>query len=473
MSSLSALNSLLGSSSSSSSIDLSAILEAATGASSEGLDVNAAVSSAVSAAEAPEDTWESQQSMLQSQSTALTQLQSDASNLDNDLLSLNSLTGSLSSTTVTSSNSSVVTGSTSANATPGNHVVVVNSLATTDSWTSASVASSSTDVPAGSFTITTNGGSSATITTDGTQTLSDVASQINSDNLGVTANVVTDATGSRLSISASTSGSAADFTVATNSGTGFGFAHAVTGANAALTVDGISISSASNTVTGAVPGLTLNLLSANAGSEVSLSVAPNTSQAASTITQFVSDYNTLISALNTQFSDGGSGQGVVADDPTVRNLQADLLGSLSYTSTPASGTTTTVSSLASLGISVNNDGTLSLNNATLNSTLQNNYGDVQNFFQGTALNGFASSLDQQLSSFISPADGAFTVDLQSLSTQYDTLEDDIQNFETNIISPLQTQLQSEFSSAEIALQQLPNQIKDVDAELGLNNSSSN
>lgn len=468
MSSISALNSLLSSASSASAIDLSALLEAATGASSEGLDVNAAVSSAVTAAQAPEQAWESQQSILQSQSTALTQIQTDSTNLDNDMQSLNSLTGPLSARTVTSSNSSIVSGSAASGSTVGNHVVVVNSLASTDSWSSSALASGSTALPAGSFTITSASGSSTTITTDGSQTLTDVASEINSDNLGVTANVITDATGSRLAIVANSSGSASNFTVSSSGS--LAFTQPVTGANASLTVDGIAISSASNTVTGVVPGLTLNLLSASTA-EVSLGVAPDTSSASTAINQFVNDYNSLIGDLNTQFTDTGSGEGVLASDPTVRSLQSDLLQSLGYTFVPSSGTTT-VSNLSSLGITVNNDGTLSVDSATLNSALQNNYSDVQNFFQGAALNGFANSLDQQLTSFISPADGAFTVDLQSISTEYSGLQDDINNFETNYIAPLQTQLQSSFSQAEIQLQQLPTEMKQIDEELGQNSSGS-
>ena len=88
MSSVSALNSLLSSSSSSntSGIDLSALLEAATGASSEGIDVNAAVNAAITAAEAPEQAWQSQQTDLQNQGTALSALQTDATNLDLSLI---------------------------------------------------------------------------------------------------------------------------------------------------------------------------------------------------------------------------------------------------------------------------------------------------------------------------------------------------------------------------------------------------
>ena len=98
---------------------------------------------------------------------------------------------------------------------------------------------------------------------------------------------------------------------------------------------------------------------------------------------------------------------------------------------------------------------------------------MQGFFQGPSLNGFAGSLNTALTGFVEPADGAFTVDLQSLSTEYTADQTDISNFQNNIIAPLKVQLQAEFSQAEIALQQLPGELKDVDAELGLNNSSSN
>jgi len=81
-------------------------------------------------------------------------------------------------------------------------------------------------------------------------------------------------------------------------------------------------------------------------------------------------------------------------------------------------------------------------------------------------------VDQMLTSFVNPTDGAFTVDLQSMTTEYSGLQTDITNFQNNVITPLKAQLQTEYSNAEIALQQLPGEIKDVDAELGLDTSSS-
>jgi flagellar hook-associated protein 2 len=473
MSSVSALDSLLSGSNSADAIDLSQILQAATGASTPGIDVTSAVNAAVTAAEAPENVWESQETTLANQTSALTQVQSDTTSLDNDMQTLNSLTGPLSSVTATSSNSSVLTASAASGSSTGDYAVVVNSVASTASFASTAVASATTDLPAESITITPSGGSATTITTgSGVDTLTDLENAINGDDLGVTASIVTDATGSRLAIVSNTSGSAGSFTVSSSGGS-FGFTAGATGSDASLTVNGISISSASNTVTGAIPGVTLNLLSASPSAQVSLSLAPNTSAVSTAINQFVNDYNTLIGDLNTEFADtSGSGQGVLAQDPTVQTLQSDLLGSLDYTATTGTGSSAVVTSLASLGISVNTDGTLAVNSTTLNSALQNNFSQVQNFFQGTALNGFANSLDQQLTSFISPGDGAFTVDLQSISSENTTLQSDVTNFQNNIIVPLQAQLTSEFSAAEIALQQLPNEIKDVDAELGINNSSS-
>jgi flagellar hook-associated protein 2 len=154
----------------------------------------------------------------------------------------------------------------------------------------------------------------------------------------------------------------------------------------------------------------------------------------------------------------------------VRNLQSDVLGALGYTYSPTSGSTT-VPNLTSLGISVGDDGTLTVDSGTLQSTLQSNFSDVQNFFQGTALNGFANSLDQELTSFISPSDGAFTLDLQSINSEITDLQNNVTNFETNYITPLQTQLQSDYSQAEILLQELPSEMQQINEELGLNNSS--
>jgi flagellar hook-associated protein 2 len=121
---------------------------------------------------------------------------------------------------------------------------------------------------------------------------------------------------------------------------------------------------------------------------------------------------------------------------------------------------------------VGDDGKLTVDSGTLESALQSNFSDVQNFFQGTALNGFANSFDQQLTSFISPSDGAFTVDLQSINSEITDLQNNVTNYETNYITPLKTQLTNDYSEAETLLQELPSEKAEINEELGLNTSSS-
>jgi flagellar hook-associated protein 2 len=470
----SVISSVLGSTNTSNETDLSAILQAAMGASTPGIDVSAAVSAAVKAAQAPEDTWEAQITALATQTSDLTAFQAAATSLDNDMKALSSLTGTLASTTVASSNSGALSASTTSGAAEGNTEVVINNLALTASYSSAAVANATTALAAGSITITNGSGTATTISTgSGTSgdTLSDLESAINSAGIGVTASIITDASGAQLALVSNTSGSAGNFTVSSTA-SGFGFTAGATGTNASLTVNGIAISSATNTVTGVIPGVTLNLLSTGSST---LSVEPDTAAVSTAINQFVSDYNTLIGYVNTEYTDTpGTGEGSLAEDPTISTLQSDLLQSMDYTAAPATGeTATTMPNLSSMGITVNSDGTLAVDTTTLDSALQNNYSDVVNFFQGNGTTtGFANAMNTQLTNFISPADGAFTVDLQSISSQTAALNTDITNYQTNVIVPLQAQLTTEYNNAEIALQELPNEIKDVDTELGLNNTSS-
>jgi flagellar hook-associated protein 2 len=327
----------------------------------------------------------------------------------------------------------------------------------------------SPDIPPGdtlgtnSFTLT-SGGITTTVSTTSGETYATLASNINAMNLGVTATAGTDANGTNLSI-VSTNGTT-PFTISEPS---FGFTQSATGADASLTVDGVPIKSASNTVTGAINGVTLTLSTAAPGMPVNLVVASNAAQVSTAINQFVSDYNTAIGLVNSQFTiaSGSTSEGVLSSDPTVVSLQSTLEQALNYAATPAAGTTTSVVTLNDLGITQGSDGTLTVNSATLNDALVNNPGDVQNFFAGASLNGFANSMNNVLNNFTNPADGAFTVDLRGISATNTDLTQQISDFETNFIANQQTILTATYSSAEIALQQLPTEMAQIQAELGI------
>jgi flagellar hook-associated protein 2 len=308
-----------------------------------------------------------------------------------------------------------------------------------------------------------------TVSTTSGENYATLASNINSMNLGVTATAGSDANGTNLSIG-STDGTT-PFTISEPS---FGFTQSAAGANASLTVDGVPVSSASNTVTGAIGGVSLSLSAAAPGVPVTLAVTSNVSQVSTAINQFVSDYNTAIGLVNAQFTiaSGANAEGVLASDSTIVNLQSALEGSLNYSAAPATGTTTTVSTLNDLGITVGSDGTLSVDSATLTNALTNSANDVQNFFEGSALNGFANSVNNALTGFTQPANGAFTVDLSGFKASYTDLTTEINNFETNYIASQQTRLTAMYSAAEIALQQLPAQLAQIQAELGVTPSKS-
>ena len=258
---------------------LNSVLSALGG--TTGIDVTSAVNTILYADRAPERAWQAQQTTLSNQTSALNQLQTESSNLSNDLSTLQDPTGVLSSALATSTNSSLLTASAVPGTPSSGHLITIDNLAVTGSWYSAAQTSSSSTLPDGSFQITVGSGSPTTITVgSGNDTLEELAASINNQSLGVTANVVTDSSGARLSLVADNSGAAADFTITNSS---VAFTRANTGTDAALKVDGVPITSASNTVTGALSGVTLNLQGASAGTEIGLQIGPDTASISSAI----------------------------------------------------------------------------------------------------------------------------------------------------------------------------------------------
>jgi len=444
---------------STSGINLSSVLSA-LGSSSSGIDVVSSVAQAIAALSAPEQQWQAEQQALQTQTGAINQIQTDVSSLENSLNAMGDPLGALTSMIATSSDTNVVNASAAAGTPSGSHVVVVNNIASTASSYSNSVASSSTTLPAGGFTIKVGSGPATQITIgSGVNTLDQLASSINSQNLGVTASVVNDSTGSRLAIVSTASGAANGFTI--TGATGLTFTQASAGQDASLTVDGIPIDSASNTITGAVNGLTLNLVGAAPGGQINVTISPDATSAEKAIATFVGAYNTAIGDVNTQYSVSATNQeGPLSGDSAVRMLQDALLSAAGY-----SGGGNGVSALADLGISMNNDGTLTLDTTKLGNAVQNNFAAVQKFMQGTSSNGFVNNLNNQLGALTDPTTGAFTVDLQSISAENKDLQTQINDFQAYLATQ-KTLLTAEYSQADITLQQLPQLQSQINAELG-------
>ncbi len=326
-----------------------------------GFNVSSTVAEIVGNLQNVETPWKNQLASLESQDTAISSLGTLFSNLSNDMSALTDFQGVLAQKEGSSSNTGVLElTAASSSATAGTHTVVVNNLAQTSSGYLDSVTKAS-DTLAGSMTIKLGNGTTENIvigaatnppatntiyTGSGVNTLSGIASAINSANLGLTANVLADSTGSRLSLVSGTSGATGQLTVtsaltdpnnvtSTNSTGTLGYNVGVTGKDASLTIDGAPLTSASNTVANLIPGVTFQLLapspveSGTTLQPVQVVIANDNSGVESTVNQFVTDYNSLVSAINTQEGHDSSGNAEsLFGSPTLSLLQQQLLGSL-------------------------------------------------------------------------------------------------------------------------------------------------
>ena len=440
--------------------------------SGQGIDVASTVSQLASAARAPETDWQSQQTTILQQQSNLNQLNTELSALLDKITTLNDSSGVLSSATTTSSNSSVVTATAVAGTSAQSHLVVVSNLAATASFYSAAQSSSSTQLGSGSFSITVGTGSTAqTQSFDVTnKTLAQVAQDINNaTSLGLNATVIHDSSGYRLAIVADNSGAASDFAV-TNDHSGLGLTRGSTGKDAVAIIDGVPVSSANNTISGAISGVTFNLGQPSA-TEVQVTVAPDQSAAVQAVTDFVNAYNTLITDLNSQFtvsvdSTGtGTNTNALETDSSARAVQQELLTLVSHSY--GSGA---YSTLTALGVSMNDDGTLSIDSTKLNSVAKTNLTDIVNFFQSNG--SFGTTLTTELSKMTDVNKGVFNVDLNSLQSNYQSLQNQIDDLELYVASR-QQQWTTEYNRLNVALLMWPLQQQEMDALFGTGSYSSN
>ncbi len=418
----------------------------------QGINVQQFVQYAVADQQANITALQTQQTTLGSQTGELSTISRDLSNLDDAVFALSNPLGALNGEAASSSNSSVVSATASGSATPGSHSITVNSLATTSSYYTNALSSSNSTISPGSFQIQVGSNSPVTVTVNSSDnTLSQLAASINNQNIGVTASVIQDANGYRLALVSNSSGAPGDITVSSNTGTGLNFTKAVTGTNASLVVDGIPISSASNTVSNVINGVTLNLGSAAPNTSVAVNVSPDTSQATTAINNFVSAWNTVITEINNQFkvASDGSGGGALEADNTLQQAQSMLLSAISYSVSGNNG----MVNLASIGVNMNDDGTLTVDNGALSSALASNFSAVQNLMQN-ATGGFAQNLDSVIQTINAPNTGILSLDSQSITNTSQGLTQQISDLQAALATQ-EANLTTVYSQVNATLQELP------------------
>jgi flagellar hook-associated protein 2 len=337
-------------------------------------------------------------------------------------LSTLSRSGNL-ATQPTSSNTGIVTVSRLAGATLTdlNARIEVRQLAASQTASSTPIASKASPIGQGTLTLTfgtaTIESGSMTAFTPGSGTpvditigannpsLEGVAAAINAAKAGVTASILTDSAGSRLVVKGA-SGEARAFTLtatetpgeeglaALNIGIGAtGTMIGSAAADAIVAIDGVPLKRDSNTIIDLVPGVKLDLVSAQIGVPVNIGKALPTSALMQAVSDFVDTYNELFAALN---KDLDPVSGALRQDLAAKTLKRQLQ---QLTLTPLSaGAAEAPTTLSQIGIRTNRDGSMALDNTALSLALINSPEAVERMFappngSGATNNGLSAALD--------------------------------------------------------------------------------
>ena len=407
-----------------------------------GINVNSLVTNLVNATIQPQQTLlQIQQAKDQTTISALGVVQSALIGLQT---AVNPLTtgGALNGLTATSSDTATFTASASSSAVAGSYSVQVDALAQANSLSSAAYASSSTVVGDGGVTLTAGGHSFTVTLSAGKDTLQDLANAINTDpkNTGVSASIINSVDGAHLLLSAKQTGVANQVSVSTTLMAPFSTVQ--NASDAKVFIAGFEHDSSSNTTTDALSGVTLNLVNAKPNTTLNLKISADTSSAASAIDSFVTAYNQALGLLSTDTSyntDSGQG-GPLLGDPTVTGAMQRLQGLIGSTvpSTGANAFTT----LSSIGIQVQADGSLSLDQNQLDAALNQNLASVQSLFSGPS--GIGTQVNTLLEQVAGPS-GSLSSESASYQTDYSNLATQLQGLQAQA-AQLTQRYTSQFNS---------------------------
>lgn len=421
-----------------------------------GLDTNSIISKLMAIQAQPLNNLTNEQKALQSRNSALQTIQSALQTLATSAQALSSTSLFANTQSVTSTNSSIVAASVPAGvgAVIGGYQIAVSQLASSATQTFSFTSPTSPD------TLTLGQGS-------GTKTYSiaagasaqNVADAVNADPSGYAWATVVNG---NIVFSNRTTGSASTFSVS-DSGGALVQQSSAAGLDAQYTVNGGSTqTSSSNTITSAIPGVTLNFGGiTTGGAPVTVNVgAPAVSTGAiqSAVQNFVSSYNSAINTIQLQLASSP-----VASDPTVGTLYRDpglqdLLTSMRQAMySPGSGLPTGMASMMDIGVSTGAptsgtfsqsavDGQLTLDSNALTQALTSNPSGVTQVLQAfsTSFSGLVNAT--------ADAGGTIQMRIQGNSTEITDLGDQITAMQS-MLADKQLQLQQQYAALEGVLSQ--------------------
>jgi flagellar hook-associated protein 2 len=377
-----------------------------------GLEVESIITKLVELEKAPLTQLEAKAALITTRISTYSQIKSLASTLSDTALKL-SLSTNWKAVAASSSDPSAVSVTGSGTSTPvaSAFSIQVQQLAkaqstSTESFPSASGVGSGTlniqlgEWNAGSFTA--GAGSAISVAVAATDTPAQIAAKINAAGAGVTATVLTDSTGQRLLVRSSATGEASGFriqavndgdTMPDTSGTGlsrlafdpeagtFGMATNTVqyGQDAQATINSVPITSASNTFTDVIPGLSFTATKETT-TAVEVSITSDTATMKKSVQDFVTAYNAFVSFISeaTKYNAGAEEAGLLQGDSAAISMQNALRALVGAT---ASGGA--FQRLSDIGVSVQQDGSLAIDDSKLTNAMKD-LDSVRNLFTGDA-----------------------------------------------------------------------------------------
>lgn len=410
-----------------------------------GLDINGIVKQLMAVEQRPLASLDSKEAKQQTQLTAFGSLKGALSSFQSSLAALanpakyTAIAASIADNTLANVSAAPAAGT-------GSHSIEIQTLAQSHKLKSANFAATTTAVGSGTITLQfgTYSGGTFTLNPDksaqsitiapSNSSLTGIRDAINLANAGVSASIVNDGTGNRLVIASKDTGLSNALKITTtdddanntdnaglsqlvydaSTGGTTNLTQTVAASNATLVIDGISISKASNKITDAIEGVTLDLLKTNLGSTTTLSLSRDTASIQGAVTSFVKAYNDLNKTIVnlSKYDTATKRASILTGDSTIRSIQTQLRNTISDPLTTAGGG---LSLLAEVGISFQVDGTLKLDSTKLSKVMSDSTKDVSTLF--ASIGKTSDSLVSFVSAQSDTANGSYSLNVSQMATQ--------------------------------------------------------
>ncbi len=453
-----------------------------------GLDVNSIVTQLMAIEKQPLNALQTKQTAIQSTISEYGKIQSAVSTL-NDLAA--KLAGtSVWKQTVSNSSSTAVSAATN-NSAPGTYSVTVQALASVQTIATGTPVPASTTPGAGTLHIelgtygpgqtsfTPKAGATAVdVAIAASDTLADVRDKINAAGAGVTALIMTDASGSRLLIRSNDSGAANAFRTSGVASLAFDPSAGVTtmvqsqtAADAQATVNGLAVTSSSNSLSNIVDGLTLNL--ANVTTDpVTVNVVTDTEALKKTISDFAAAYTAVVKliATDTKYDAATKKGAILQGDSAAVGIQRQLrtlAGSLSAAST-------TFGHLSDIGLELQADGSMNVNATKLGNAV-GNLAELKKMFANSNLadptqDGFAKRFRVATDGMLG-VDGAVTTRTAGLNAQLQRNEKDQDTWNVRL-DQIEQRLRAQYTALDTVMAQLSTQSSYLTQQIAQYNANS-